>query len=243
MKKNYLIYTFKILIVCLCLTASIFANYGLLCVFKQGSMEYKSVAAKPVFSVVIDPGHGGRDGGASSNDGTSEKELNLELSRSMSDFLFLCGVENTMTRRDDSLVCDENAPELKGKIKMTDLKNRLEIAESNPSGVFVSIHMNKFPIEKYKGLQVYYSVNNEKSEELAKSVQENVKNIMQPQNDRRIKAAGSNIFLLDRITLPAILIECGFLSNNEEAKLLSTNEYRTKLSLIIAESIIQYHIN
>ena len=103
--------------------------------------------------------------------------------------------------------------------------------------------MNKFPIEKYKGLQVYFSKNNEQSRSLASAIQENVKATLQPDNNRKCKGATSSIFVLDRITVPAVLVECGFLSNREDTKLLMSDLYRAKLSLVIGESILQTMAN
>ncbi len=239
MKKNYSLYTLKILVICMLFTLCVIAISALFSFAGSEKNDLKSVAATSSVQVVIDAGHGGRDGGASSESGIMEKELNIALSQVLSDYLSACGVESVMTRREDSLVCDEDDPSLKGKLKMTDLKNRLAIAEDHSEAVFISIHMNKFPIEKYSGLQVYYSPNNEKSVTFAQRVEENVKTLLQNGNNRKSKAAGSNIYILDRITLPAVLIECGFLSNNEEARLLSTKEYRGKLALIFGESIFQ----
>lgn len=238
MERKSLVYTMKILIMCILFAGVIF----LICVGFELLTERGStgvnVDAMTNVRVVIDAGHGGRDGGASSENGILEKDLNLSLAMALYDFLNFCGVDSLMTRTDDSLVCDEGDPSLKGKIKMTDLKNRLSIAEGYPDAFFVSIHMNKFPIQKYSGLQVYYSRNNEKSIEIAKTVQESVTALLQPDNDRGVKAAGSSIFLLDRISIPAVLIECGFLSNPAEAAKLSSEEYRTKLALVIADSVV-----
>lgn len=243
MKKNCSLYTIKIIVICLLFTFCVIAISALFSFATTENDNLKSVVATSKVQVVIDAGHGGRDGGASSESGILEKELNMSLSLVLSDYLSACGVENVMTRKEDSLVCDENDTSLKGKLKMTDLKNRLAIAENYRDAVFISIHMNKFPIEKYSGLQVYYSPNNTSSAMFAQKVEENVRNFLQSANNRKSKAAGSNIFILDRITLPAILIECGFLSNNIEANLLATKEYRGKLALVFGESIFQMLAN
>ena len=214
---------------------------ALLCFFaysnQNGEIE-TMLYEKGKMGVVIDPGHGGKDGGASSENGVLEKDLNLEVSFALKDILKLCDVNVIMTRETDSLVCNENDIGLKGKIKATDLKNRLEFSAKNPDSIFVSIHMNKFSVEKYKGLQVYYSANNSNSFSLAKSIQDNVTSLLQKDNNRKVKAAGNNIYILNRIEAPAVLVECGFLSNREETELLCDTIYRCKLSIILADSIL-----
>lgn len=238
MSDNKICIYFSIKIFAVCMAFCGIIALWCCCFYAFGKDHVIRVAAQSFSTVIIDAGHGGRDGGAVGNSGIKEKDLNLQLSCNLEDVLKLCGIETMMTRKDDSLVCDENDPALKGNIKMTDLKNRLKFAESNDDSVFVSIHMNKFSVEKYKGLQVYYSTNNDASLELAKSIQNNVVQILQKDNTRKVKKANSNIFLLDRIEVPAVLIECGFLSNLEEEQLLCDSRYRAELSLLIADGII-----
>ena len=184
--------------------------------------------------IVIDPGHGGKDGGAVSLTGTHEKHLNLCVAFDMTELLHALGYEVILTRDSDIELTHPDG----GTRKMQDLKGRLEIAQSNPGAFFVSIHMNKFAEEKYSGLQVYYSPNDNKSRILADSVQETVRHRLQKDNDRAVKKATSDIFLLDKISSPAILIECGFISNQSESKLLDTPEYRRKLSYTIVTAVI-----
>lgn len=184
--------------------------------------------------IVLDPGHGGKDGGAVSVTGTHEKQLNLDISLSMREVLHILGYNVIMTRESDIELTHNDG----GTRKMQDLKGRLEIAQSNADATFVSIHMNKFPVSKYCGLQVYYSPNDSNGFVLAKSVQDTVMTVLQPDNDRKIKKADSTIFLLHKIKLPAILIECGFLSNQSEAELLDTREYREKLASVISIAIL-----
>ncbi len=232
-----IIYSLKILLICTLFTLLIL----LLCLLFEHlnlATDLKVMNENNGVKVIIDAGHGGRDGGAVSKSNLLEKDLNLSVSTTLNDILMLCGVNCLMTREDDRLVCDENDPALKGKLKLTDLKNRLEIAKANPEAVFISIHMNTFPIEKYSGLQVYYSPNNDASFEIANAIQDNVRLLLQPDNNRKVKKAGSSIYLLNRITSPAILIECGFLSNTAEAERLSKAEYRTALSLVFAQVAI-----
>lgn len=184
--------------------------------------------------IIIDAGHGGKDGGAVSVTGSFEKHLNLDISLSMRETLHILGYEVIMTRESDVELIHIDG----GTRKMQDLKGRLEIATDNGDAVFVSIHMNKFTASQYSGLQVYYSPNSANSFDIAISVQNSVKELLQPDNDRKIKKADSTIFLLDKITSPAILVECGFLSNEKEAVLLDTPEYRVKLSTVMATAII-----
>ncbi len=184
--------------------------------------------------MVLDPGHGGKDGGAVSVTGSHEKQLNLDISLSMREVLHLLGYEVILTRESDVELTHPSG----GTRKMQDLKGRLEIAKANSDAVFVSVHMNKFAISKYSGLQVYYSPNSNNSFALAKSVQNTVASNLQPENDRKIKKADSSIFLLHKIESPAVLVECGFLSNRNEAVLLDTAEYQEKLSSVISVAII-----
>ncbi len=185
-------------------------------------------------SVIIDAGHGGKDGGAVSLTGTPEKTLNLEVSKTVSYILHSLGYRVIMTRDTDvELVC----PEIGGSRKMQDLMGRLNISRSNPEAIFISIHMNKFTQEKYKGLQVYYSKNNSESKMIADRIQSSVKSTLQNDNERVTKPATSTIFLLDKINSPAVLIECGFISNSDEAALLESFTYRQKLSAVIANGI------
>lgn len=193
--------------------------------------------------IVIDPGHGGEDGGCVSDNGILEKDLNLIIANKLRYILSASGYDVRMTRQEDKMVYDmyDDLSDYKGKKKLFDLKNRIKFAKENSADMFVSIHMNKFPISKYKGLQVYYSPNNDGSESIARLVKDNNHSYLQKDNERDIKSAGTNIFILNRLEIPAVLIECGFLSNAEEAELLCDEIYRNKLALVIATSLIKYN--
>ena len=128
--------------------------------------------------------------------------------------------------------------ERKTSRKMDDLQGRLQILSEHPDAVLVSLHMNKFPQASAHGAQVYYSPNHAQSEELARCVQEAVRDNLQPENKRAVKEAGSNIFLLYRAKNPAILIECGFLSNPEEAEKLDDPQYRQSLACVLCAAIL-----
>ena len=187
--------------------------------------------------IVIDAGHGGEDGGASTVDGTQEKDLNLSIALKLGEMLKSSGYNVVYTRTEDKLLYTEYK---KGSLKMQDLKNRLNIANSAENTIFISIHMNKFTQEKYSGLQVFYSQNDTASLELANIIQNNAKNKLQPDNNRKTKMAGSNIFLLDNINTPAVLIECGFLSNNDECSKLKNETYQKELSAVIYSSVVEF---
>lgn len=192
---------------------------------------------EPRLTVIIDAGHGGEDGGAVSDSGICEKDLNLDIAKKLQDLLMLSDVNIVMTRQSDILLYSDGQ---QGRKKFYDITNRINIASSYDSAILISIHQNKFPIRKYSGFQVYYSKNNANSKKLATIVKDNVKNHLQPQNKREIKAADENIRLLDSIQVPAILAECGFLSNENEANLLNTAEYRNKIAYLIYISIMEY---
>lgn len=182
--------------------------------------------------VIIDPGHGGEDGGAVGHDGIVEKNINLKISLALRDALKLLGYETIMTREKDKAIYDESAINLRQK-KRSDLKNRLSIINknSNKDSIFISIHQNKFPNEKYSGTQLFFSKNNPKSENLAVYIRENITSKLQPKNEREIKEATSKIFLLNNSKIPSVTIECGFLSNKEESQKLNDENYQKKLAL------------
>lgn len=190
-----------------------------------------------ILTVVIDAGHGGEDGGASDEGGTPEKDLNLDIAFHVKEILEAAGVRVIMTRTEDILLYDRNT-DYKGRKKVLDLAARLAIGEKENPDLFVSIHMNAFPDRKYHGLQVWYSPNDSRSEEYAERIQKTVAEHLQNDNTRHIKKAGSNIFLLDRLHCPAVLVECGFLSNPDEAARLSDPAYRRELAFFIASAIL-----
>ena len=188
-------------------------------------------------ALILDAGHGGFDGGAVSVTGTAEKTLNLETTLTLAELLRLLGYEVILTRDSDVSLTSEAG----GSRKMQDLRGRLAIAEANPDTPFLSIHMNKFPQNRYRGLQIYYSPNHPAGETLAECMQSAVRTALQPENERAVKSATSAIYLLHRIQSPAVLIECGFLSNADEALLLEDPVYRTKLAIVLTSSYTAWH--
>lgn len=188
-------------------------------------------------TVILDAGHGGEDGGAVSADGLQEKAVNLDLAVRIRALLEENGVRAVLTRDSDILLYDRNA-DYHGRKKALDLRARREFAEAIPNGIFVSIHMNAFPQKQVHGLQVWYSPNHADSALLAGAIQETVRDRLQPENHRKTKQAGSNIYLLHHLQIPAVLVECGFLSNPDEAALLAADGYRQQLAQAVALGIL-----
>ncbi len=194
--------------------------------------ERKDPPSLPV--VVIDPGHGGEDGGASSG-GVCEKDINLSIALHLAALCRASGIGCRLTRSEDVMLYGDGKPSR----KMQDLTNRLKLTEDCDC-VFISIHQNKFPQSGCRGAQVYYSGNNANSEKLALAIQNAVRENLQNGNTRQIKKAGSEIFVLDRAAVPAVLVECGFLSNEEERALLLSKDYRKEFSCVLFSAILDY---
>ena len=190
----------------------------------------------PITCVVIDAGHGGEDGGTSSAAGLVEKEVNLSVAFALRDLCEAAGIPVVMTRTEDKLLYDRNV-DFQGRKKVLDLAARRIMAEQTAercggNSLFVSIHMNAFPQPQYSGMQVWYGMGDPRSAVIAEGIQSASRALM-PENTRGIKEAGSNIYLLDRIGTPAVLVECGFLSNPDEAQRLSEEAYRRAVAAVI----------
>lgn len=191
-------------------------------------------------AVIIDPGHGGEDGGAVGIDGTIEKGINLSISHKLRSFFKMAGYSVIMTRSDDRAIYDKGCTTLREK-KSSDLHNRFRIISDNPNAAFLSIHQNIYTDSYYSGTQVFYSPNNASSKTLAETIQLYVKSSMQPQNERLVKPAGDNLYLLYNAKSVAVMVECGFLSNNNECKLLEDNDYQDKIAFSIFCGTLQYY--
>ena len=221
--------TKKYAVLCLFLSALV-----LLCAFGLSRMG-SSIAVwqendptAPIF--VIDAGHGREDGGATDSMGRKESEINLEISLRLQDFLRLIGVKTRMIREEDVSV--ETEGNTIAARKVSDIRNRVRMVEETPNARLISIHQNFYPEGKYRGAQVFYS-NTTGSQLWAESLQELLTVQVDPKNHRECKPA-RDIYLLDHVHCPAILVECGFLSNTEEASLLREASYQKKLAAAIA---------
>lgn len=204
----------------------------------------KSIEENNQKTIIIDAGHGGEDGGAVGSDGIIEKNINLAIALKLESMLEASGRKVIMTREKDTAIYDDSAKTLKEK-KKSDLRNRMGIMNKNKENdsIFVSIHQNKFPDEKYFGTQIFYSVNDEKSLELANKIKDSVTGLLQPENKREIKPANNKIFLLHNAKIPAVIVECGFISNPDEAKKLTNEKYQNEMAFSIFCGITNYLIN
>ena len=234
--KRHIFIEYSKTIVCILFITVVTATFGIVQAFLERNFTLvSSDSVDDKVTIVIDAGHGGEDGGAVGTNGTLEKTINLEIAYALYDIFTLTDVDVVLTRDDDSLLYTSGQENRK---KFYDLKNRVELCTSNENPIFVSIHQNKFPISKYKGLQVYYSPNNENSSLLAELIQNNTSEFLQIDNKRKTKMAGRNIYVLDKLDCPAVLVECGFLSNPVDEANLINPEYQKELAFVMFSSIM-----
>lgn len=180
--------------------------------------------------IVIDPGHGGIDGGATSCTGVLESKINLEIALRVNDMLHLLGVDTVMTRTTDtSLHTQGNTIAAQ---KVSDLKERVKMASDSANAMLVSIHQNNFTDSRYSGAQVFCSPNAE-SMDIATRMQDAFVKTINLGSNRKCKR-GEGIYLLQKVTIPAILVECGFLSNHAEEAKLRSEEYQKEVAAVIA---------
>lgn len=188
--------------------------------------------------VVIDPGHGGEDGGAVAADGTVESAINLDIAKRLDVILTFWGCDTKLLRAEDVSLHDPSAQTIRQK-KVSDIHNRVDRVNEEPEARLISIHQNFFPQSQYHGAQVFYA-NGPLGQPWAKRTQENLKSCLDPQNSRVEKPVSHDLYLMNHITCPAILVECGFLSNPGELEKLKAPEYQTALAAVVAGSYLQY---
>lgn len=176
--------------------------------------------------------HGGFDGGAVAQDGTVEKDINLNICLQLSNLLRAAGYEVILTRETDTATDTKPESNISSR-KKSDLKNRLALMNSNPDAVFISIHLNKFTTSAARGSQVFYSGKKADSKLLSDCIQSSIVKLIQPENTRVNKQATSSTYLLYNAEITAVLVECGFLSNKAELELLKQSDYQKKLAFCI----------
>ena len=229
MKKYILSILFLVMFVVI-YTASV--NFSVI----TSSSNVKS--AEPV--IVIDAGHGGVDGGAVASDGTNEKDINLDIALKLNELMKLNGFSTVMTRTEDISIHDDDATTIRQK-KVSDLKKRLSILDDGDALCMISIHQNIYSSSKYSGTQVFYGKNNTLSKTLADSIQNQVVTLMQPDNKRAIKQTTKDIYLLYNAQKPCVMVECGFISNQEELSNLKDDEYQTKMAFAVFVGFLEYY--
>lgn len=192
-----------------------------------------AAAGKAAVTVVIDPGHGGVDGGAEADDGTPEKNINLNIALKLKQLAENDGWNVIMTREEDTGLYSEQNSTIRSK-KTEDLKKRKEIFDSSAADAAVSIHLNSYTADRsVRGAQVFYADGSEESKMLAECIQNQMKN-------RRRAMAKSDVLILQQAKVPTVIAECGFLSNYEESRKLRTDEYQNKLAKNIYSGIKNY---
>lgn len=190
-------------------------------------------------TVVIDPGHGGEDGGAVTADGAEESGINLAVSLRLEQLLRFAGISTEMTRRTDCMVCDPGLDTIRQR-KVSDLHNRTSFVNSIPEAVLLSIHQNSLPSSPVtQGAQVFRNRQAE-AEALAQRIQANLNEVVNTHRAKEARVIPESIYLMNHVKAPAVLVECGFLSNLEEAARLRQADYQMTLAVTIAAGYLQW---
>ncbi len=212
------------------------------CFLSRSAFNKKTVSTVtlPVTNkvIVIDAGHGVPDEGAESSNGTSEAETNLNIAMKLQSLLEQSGATVILTRSDENAIYDIDSKTLKEK-KISDLKNRVKIGNESSADIFVSIHLNKIPQQQYSGWQTFYRSSDENSIKLARSIQNSLNESIQKENNR-VSMKLDTIYIVKNVEIPISIVECGFLSNPEEEKLLLNDDYQNRLAWGIYSGIVDY---
>lgn len=204
------------------------------------SEKSANVSAKATqrYTVIIDAGHGGFDGGAVAPDGTLEKDLNLSVALKLDSVLKIMGYDTVLVRDTDVSTADDKGTERSQKV--SDIKARLRLTEKYKDALFVSIHMNKYTSPQPHGAQVFYS-QVDGSKELAECIQRSITAGVQTDNKRVVKKTTKDIYLLYHAVIPSVIAECGFISNPNDLLKLKSDEYQLKMAAAIAAGINDYY--
>lgn len=186
----------------------------------------------------IDPGHGGVDPGAVSKNGTTEDEINLKIALKLKRFIEHSGGIAILTRESDVGLYTDESKSLR-QMKTEDLMNRRSLIENAECEIFVTIHLNSFTKSRFSGAQTFYSENIPDSQKLAYIIQDELKNVLDKEN-HRVPSIREDVYLIKEMTIPSVLVEAGFLSNEEEEKLLKTSEYQEKIAWSIYVGLMKY---
>lgn len=227
--KRYSALLFYTMVIALFLFGTLLGNQAI-------STISEMVPVERLHRIVIDPGHGGVDGGAVSCSGKSESNFNLQISLRINDLLHLLGYDTVMIRTTDSSVYTSG--QTIAQKKVSDLKQRVRIVERTQNALLLSIHQNTFPEGKYSGAQVFFA-KTPGSKALAEQLQSDLVSCLNPGSSRKAKQ-GSGIYLLDKINVAGVLVECGFLSNQQEEARLQTPDYQKKLCCVISSGLARF---
>ena len=191
-----------------------------------------SVPNEGSYTLVLDAGHGGMDGGAVAADGTAEQDINLAIVLRCRDLASFLGMPAVLTRTDtQSLDYDSENTIRQNKVADIHARERITNEQNNP--VFLSVHLNKFSDSSYSGAQTFWSKNNTGGQRLAECIQASLTKGLHPARERRAKPAENSIYLMKTLTCPAVIVECGFLSNSEETEKLKQSDYQTRIAVSI----------
>lgn len=188
--------------------------------------------------IIVDPGHGGIDGGATSKDGLLEKDIALKIANELRDYLQEAGALVLMTREKDRDLADEDISRIRER-KVQDLKRRVELVNNSGGDLFISIHLNSIPSPKWKGAQTFYNRTIDENEKIARFIQDELRRNLE--NTNRVAKPIGDVYLLKKAKIPGVLVEAGFLSNVEEAQLLATEKYQQKVAAAIYQGILRYY--
>ena len=220
------------------LAFSLFCSGAILVVQWFAEVRQTSAALPLPAVVVIDPGHGGEDGGAVSARGTKESELNLAIGLRLRDLCVLLGIPTRMLRTEDVMLCEDSAQSMAQR-KVSDLRQRVKLVNETPGALLVSIHQNSFPQgTQYRGAQVFFAPT-EGSQALAEALQGKLCDSLDSNNHRVCKPI-EGVYLMEHVDCTAILLECGFLTNTEEEALLRSPDYQKKLVCVLAATLTEY---
>ena len=218
----------RILFIFLCVCFSII-GYGIMYNINLKNKDIKANAT-PITNktIIIDAGHGLPDSGASAFNGTTEQAINLSIALKLQKTIEQSGAKVILTRSDENGIYSTDSTSIRNK-KVSDIKNRVQIGNNSSADIFVSIHLNKFSgSSEYKGWQTFYQKDSVQSCVLANKIQENLNKNIKEENSRKVLSL-SNVYIMDNVQIPTVIVECGFLSNPEETENLKKDEYQNKL--------------
>lgn len=219
-----------------------FVNYGIISIIQKEKSSINTNAI-PITNkvIVIDAGHGKPDEGATGFNGTTEEAINLSIALKLQKLIEQSGAKVILTRSDENSIYSDNVSGIRNK-KISDVNNRVDIGNNMGADIFVSIHLNKFPAsDSYRGWQTFYQENNEKSKDLAQNIQNSLNDNIEKSSNRKIMKI-SNVYVMNNLKIPAVIVECGFLSNKEECELLKTEVYQNKIVWGIYIGIQKYFL-